>query len=620
MTATKNTFDGFLKTQSISELRALVANSPMTPNPTQVQQLIRHAKSLKAEAQALKLGIVHTYTSELLDPWFELEAALQGFELQTYHAPYGVTFQEAHENSGLSQHSPDITLIMLRREDLHPELTLSIAHLSLSRQNEVYQEVLSHIVELTRQFRRLAVGQIVFTLLPAFQQPSLGIYDAQSEQSENVWWARLKTDIGTAFRNSLQSTLFLDLDELMLQIGRKHFFDGRFWYSARFPFTPEAAREITQKVIGIGAKLKSPVAKVIALDADNTLWGGVIGEDGLAGIALGPDYPGNVYMDFQRRLLDYQQRGFILALCSKNNPGDLDQVLQEHPHQILRDHHFAARRVNWAPKPDNLISLAKELNLGLDSFIFVDDSHHECEAVRYALPQIEVIQVPNKLIDLPCCLDRVARLEVLSLTSEDTSKTEMYVQERSRREFLESCLQNNASASNYLESLAMNMQINLNCQAHLTRLSQLTQKTNQFNLTTRRYNEQQIQEFIDSEHWLVADFSLADKFGDNGIVGLAIFELQNDKRASLDTFLMSCRVIGREAEGAFLHALLRQLAKLGFEEMTATFIPTPKNAPSQAFLPNQGFKAAENGQYVLHLTNSPPHSVSAFPIAVQINI
>ena len=347
----------------------------------------------------------------------------------------------------------------------------------------------------------------------------------------------------------MQASLFLDLDEVLQQIGRASFFDHRFWYSARFPFTAEAAREIARRIVGLGAVIKFPKAKVIVLDADNTLWGGIIGEDGINGIALGPEYPGNAFVDFQRRLLDYQQRGLILALCSKNNPADVDQVFKEHPHQILRDEHFAARRVNWLSKPDNLVSLAEELNLGLDSFVFVDDSDHECAAVRHRLPQVEVVQTPARPVDVPTCLEQVARLEVLSLTAEDLAKTELYAQERRRREFSETVDQSGGDLRDYLASLKMKMRVGFNVSAHLARLSQLTQKTNQFNLTTRRYNEHQMQEFILDADWLVADFSLADVFGDSGIVGLALFHIVTPQQAELDTFLMSCRVIGREAEG-----------------------------------------------------------------------
>lgn len=620
MATTKLAFDDFLSTRSRSELKDLIATSRMKLNLPQIQQITAHIESLQEATRPFRLAIVHTYTSDLLDPWLTFEAALQGLALETYHAPYGVTFQEAQSGSGLLRHEPDMTLVMLRREDLHPDLALPLAGLNPSRQDALRTEVLQALLNLLSQFREHAVGQIVLTLLPSHSGPGLGVYDAQSERSEGGWWAKLKADIGAAFRDSLHSSLFLDLDEVLAQLGRGNFFDHRYWYSSRFPFAADAAREFSRRIIGLGAGIKHPRAKVIVLDADNTLWGGVIGEDGMAGIALGPDYPGNVFVDFQRRLLDFQQRGFILALCSKNNPADLDEVLREHPHQLLRDPHFAARRVNWEPKPDNLAALAKELNLGLDSFIFVDDSSHECAAVRQALPQVEVIQTPARPVEIPFCLDRVARLEVMSLTAEDLAKTEMYAQERRRRELLENNENTGAGNENYLRSLGMKMKVSLDREEHLTRLSQLTQKTNQFNLTTRRYDEHQMQDFIRGDGWLVADFSLADIFGDSGIVGLAIFALRGADRAELDTFLMSCRVIGREAEGAFLHTLLRILADKGIKELIADFLPTAKNVLAKDFLTSQGFHATEEGRFMLNMERIEALPESTFPVAVRLDV
>jgi len=619
MVHSKFAINKFLQTSSRSELRALLAATGVKLTLPQAQEIIAHAESLGATT-AFRLGVIHTYTSDLLDPWLNFEAALQGLALQIYHAPYGITFQEASKNSGLVQHQPDVTLILLRREDLHPDLAYPLTRLSPSQQDELRNESIAELISLVSQFREQAVGQIVLTLLPFLNAPGLGLFDAQSERSEAVWWAKLKMEVAARISASLSACLFVDLDEVLLQIGRNNFFDHRFWYSSRFPFKTEAAQEIARRVVGLGAVIKFPKAKVIVLDADNTLWGGVIGEDGLSGLALGPDYPGNAFVDFQRRLLNFQQRGFLLALCSKNNPVDLDQVLQEHPHQILRDQHFAARRVNWEPKPDNLKALADELNLGLDSFIFVDDSSHECAAVRYALPQVEVIQTPSKAVEIPFCLDRVARLEVLSLTAEDLTKTEMYAQERMRREFMGNTGNNGLGGENYLQSLNMKMTINLDCIAHLSRLSQLTQKTNQFNLTTRRYNEHQIGEFIANKNCLVADFSLADVFGDSGIVGLAIFTIRSDNHADLDTFLMSCRVIGREAESAFLHALLRVLADRGIQEVYAEFLPTTKNGLAKDFLANQGFLAVAEGGYSWNLRNQAPKNQAAFPVTVMIDI
>jgi FkbH-like protein len=616
VTRTGPTFDDLLTIKTRAELRGAFARFGAPLSLPQVQRLAAHAESLGQPEHSLRVGIVHTYTSDLLDPWLSLSAALEGMALHVYHAPYGLSVREAQSDSSLVAHAPDLTLFLLRREDLHPALARPLAALDPVQQESIRREALGRLGGIIRQFRAQRIGQIVLTLLPSVAPAGLGIYDAQSDRSETGWWAALKVEIGQWLRESVPASLLLDLDEVLQHVGREGFFDLRYWYSARFPFRAAAAREVARRVIAIGALLKFPRAKVIVLDADNTLWGGIVGEDGLHGIALGPEYPGNAFMDFQRRILDYQQRGFILALCSKNNAADVEQVLTEHPHQLLRDEHFAARRVNWLPKPDNLISLAEELNLGLESFIFVDDSEHECAGVRHRLPQVEVIQTPAKPVDVPGCLEHVARLEVLSLTAEDLAKTEMYAQERRRRESWQRAESNRTSQRDYLASLEMKMRIGFNDARQVARLSQMTQKTNQFNLTTRKYDEQQMHELIGSEEWLVAHFSLSDVFGDNGIVGLALVRLAGE-RAEVDTFLMSCRVIGRDAEAAFMQAVLRRLAEGGMDEVVADYRPTAKNGLVKDFLPEQGFARSPDGRFRRWLRTDPPLPESAFLIAVE---
>lgn len=619
MAKIKAEFDDLLTIANLAQLRAGLAGWRAPLSLPQVQRLTVHAKALKAGADPLRIGIIHTYTSDLLDPWLGMAGALHGMDVLAYHAPYGMALQEAAEGSGLLAHHPDITLLMLRREDLHPGLALPIVDLDGTAQTRLRDEALARLRTIVELFRARKVGHLVLTLLPALSEPALGHYDAQSERPEAAWWAAFKSDVGRWLRESVAASLFLDLDEVLLQVGRNAFFDRRYWYTAQFPFAAPAAREIARRVVGIGVVLKTPRAKVLVLDADNTLWGGIVGEDGIDGIALGPDYPGVAYRDFQRRILDFQRRGLILALCSKNNPADVDQVLRDHPHQILRDSHFAARRVNWLPKAENLASLAKELNLGLESFVFVDDSDHECAAIRHALPQVEVIQTPARPLEVPTCLDQVARLEVLTLTNEDVAKTELYAQERRRREWGESTGQAGGVVGDYLTRLEMKMRLHFNAGSHLARLSQLTQKTNQFNLTTRRHDGPQLKAFIDADDWLVADFSLADTFGDSGVVGLALLHLCSPQRVELDTFLMSCRVIGREAEAAFLHALLRRLAAQGVVEVVADFIPTAKNAMVKSFLADQGFEPGADGRQRRDLRANPPMPEARFPIEVSID-
>ena len=606
-----------LSATTAPQLRGHLAGGLRASSPAQALQVAEHARRLAPPEAVLRLAFVHTYTSDLLEPWLAMAAAVQGMEHTSYHAPYGLALTQAQPQSALVAHRPHVTVLMLQREDLAPALARPISGLDRGVRDALRDQCLGQVREWVEVFRAQAVGQLLVTFLPRLTGPGLGLYDGQAEHSDAAWWADFKGRLGQWLREDVPSTLLLDLDDLLAQVGRERFFDSRFWYSARYPFAAAAASELARRVVAIGATMIRPKAKVLVVDADNTLWGGIVGEDGIDGIRLGPEFPGNAYVEFQRRLLDFQQRGFILAMSSKNNARDVDQVLQEHPHMVLRDEHFAARRVNWMPKPDNLASLAEELNLGLDSFIFVDDSDHECAAVRHALPQVEVIQVPARPVDVPACLDHVARLEILSLTREDTAKTVMYAQERLRRELIQSTT-SGGGGGDYLERLGMKMTIGLDVAAHVPRLAQLTQKTNQFNLTTRRYDETQVRAFAEDPNWWVADFSLADAFGDSGVVGLLLVRLESPRVAHIDTFLMSCRVIGRKAEQAFLHTLMRRLVAAGIEELSAEFRATAKNDLVKDLLASQGFEAMGAGRWHRHLVQVPPKPESAFPIRVHI--
>lgn len=589
-------------TLSLGDLRALAAHAAtLTPEPTQV-----------------RMAFVHTYTSELLQPWLEGGGALLGLAPVVHHAPYGVLHGEAQPGSALVAHRPDITVLMLQREDLHPALQRPLAALDEAAAGQLRAEVLAQLQQLVAAFRSQPVGHLVLTLLPPMAGPALGWHEPQAQHSASRFWAQLLDDLGQWLRQDVPASTYLDLTELVGDIGRRRAFDRRHWLTARYPFSSEASFEFAMRLLGLAQLLKTPRAKVLVLDADNTLWGGVVGEDGVEGIALGPDYPGNAYLAFQRRLLDLQQRGFILAMCSKNNAADVDEVLATHPHQLLKAEHFVARRVNWEPKPDNLVALAQELGLGLDSFIFVDDSDHECAAVRARLPQVEVVQVPRRPHEVPGCLDQVARLEVLSLTAEDRAKTHMYQAEQQRKQLLGGG-QAAGDEFQHLQRLGMRMSVQLDAHKHVARLAQLTQKTNQFNLTTRRYDEHQIAAFIASEQWLVLDFTLADSFGDSGIVGLALVDLASPQAARLDTFLMSCRVIGRCAEDAFMHTVLCAVQQRGIGLLHASFRPTAKNDLVKGLLPRLGFQpdCRAEGDYQRNFATSPPQLPDGFPIQID---
>lgn len=566
----------------------------------EIRETSRQLQTFDEPTIPLRAAVLHTYTTELLQPYWRFEAQLQGFDLHLYEAPYGALMQETEPESGLVAANPDFVYLFMRWEDLDPRLRLPLSALPEDERDAVVAGAGNIVGQLARRLRRVCPATLVVTLLPSMWGPALGIFDAMAEQSETELRHRIKQTIARELR-AIPSALFSDLDEVAADVGRLHLFDMRLWETSRFPYSVSGAQAVVRHLLSYAVAQLQSKAKCIVLDADNTLWGGIVGEDGVTGIALGPEYPGSVYVSFQRRLLELRQRGLLLALCSKNNPQDVAEVLAHHPHQVLREEHFAAQRVNWQPKPENLRALASELHLGLESFIFVDDSAHECLAVRQQLPQVTVVQTPAELLDLPFCLDGISRLQITSLTSEDRSRGALYSQERARREAAASF----ETLDEYLASLDMVMQVGYDDERHLARIAQLTQKTNQFNLTTHRYSEAQIASFMRDPDWMVVHFSLADIFGDNGLVGVALVSGVTGAVASVDTLLMSCRVIGRRAEQAFMLCLLRRLAAAGVERVSARYIPTAKNEMVRDFWPSIGFSAAdvdaEHGEVVYEL-------------------
>lgn len=557
----------------------------------QMRDLGRQLRALGEPVLPLRVGVLRTYTTELLRPYWQFEAQLQGFDLQVYEAPYGALLQEAEPGSALAAHNADLVYIFLRWEDLEPRLSLPVTGLAADERDAVVEGAAARVRGLLEGLRAVSSATLVVTLLPRLWGPELGIFDAMDAHSEAELRWRIKQAIARG-AETIPSAHFSDLDEVAAELGRLRMFDQRMWETARFPYSAAGAQAVIRHLMAYAVVQRQPKAKCVVLDADNTLWGGVVGEDGPTGIALGPDYPGSVYVTFQRRLLELQQRGLLLALCSKNNPQDVAEVLRHHPHQLLREEHFAATRVNWEPKPENLRALAQELNLGLESFVFVDDSAYECLAVRQQLPQVTMVQAPSDPLDLPYCLDGVARLQITSRTSEDQARTRMYAQERQRQQTAEAF----RSHEEYLASLEMVMRVGVDDERHVARIAQLTQKTNQFNLTTHRYSEAQVLAFMRDPDWLVAHFSLSDVFGDSGLVGVAIVRGvagMTGKTAEVDTLLMSCRVIGRRAEQTFVREVLQRLAGAGVERVVARYAPTPKNEMVRAFWPSLGFSAVE---------------------------
>jgi FkbH-like protein len=374
----------------------------------------------------------------------------------------------------------------------------------------------------------------------------------------------------------------------------------KYYYTSLTYISPALSEKFQvwflKKIDAIALKRK----KCIVLDLDNTLWGGVLGEEGVAGIQLGNTYPGNCYSDLQRYLAEASKHGIILAICSKNNESDAMEVFEKNPNMILKMDQIVAHRINWENKPTNIKSLAREINIGLDSMVFVDDNPVERELVKKAIPEIVVPEFPKEPYYISVFIKTVLEdyFQIYKLTAEDLEKTSQYKENYKRDNFRGEF----TSIEDFLKNLDIEITIKKADKFNISRIAQMTQKTNQFNLTTKRYAENEISRFIENGD-MVLCASVKDKFGDNGITLLAIvtFDLLS-KTSFIDTYLLSCRILGRGIENVFLNFILNQIYLKGYGKVEACYLPTAKNGQVRDFYEKNGFRVIEKGDSITKYT------------------
>lgn len=427
---------------------------------------------------------------------------------------------------------------------------------------------------------------LLINSLPAAIAPAVGHIDRQHPAGAAVLVDTVNRRLADLARE-LPTLHLVDADAAMALIAPDERCDDKLWYYGRVAYSDAATRALAQAFAhALDARLRGP-AKVLALDFDNTLWGGVYGDDGIDKLACGDDFPGNAYRALQREALRLKAQGMILVGVSKNNADAID-VFARHPGMLLKADDFAATAIDWNPKPDNIKRLAAELNLGLDSFVFIDDSAHEREAMRLMCPAVTVPEMPADPAQRPTWLRRLERTWPLRLTREDAQRSAMYAADRKARSLRESA----ASFDDYLAGLEQKLVVELVSPSTLARAGQLHQRTNQFNLTTRRLGEAELAAYMNApERGIVLLGQVTDRFGDHGIVAAAVASLTGNQ-ACIESLVMSCRVMGRQVEAAFLRALIGRLLEAGAERIDGRYLPTAKNAMVREFFAAHGFTAA----------------------------
>ena len=404
--------------------------------------------------------------------------------------------------------------------------------------------------------------------------------------------------------NMPENVKLVDLEKVIANVGVNPSLDLRYYYSSKALYTIDFFKAYAEYINPYIMSANGKSKKAIIFDCDNTLWKGVLGEEGFDGIEMSSSTrDGAIFSEIQSIALAINKQGILIGLCSKNNPADVDEVIKSHPDMQLRDEHITIKKVNWSDKVTNLREIAGELNIGLDSLVFVDDSSFEVNFIKEQIPEITVLQVPDRLYDYPKMFRENSGLFYnLSYTEEDKQKIEMYKQQVQR----ETVKKEYADIEGYLSSMGLKLTIFEDDNSIIPRMSQMTQKTNQFNLTTKRYTEGNIKNFISTDNSKVFAFSVSDKFGDSGVTGLNIININDDSQiAEIDTLLMSCRVIGRNIEYAFMDYVIDYIKNREINLVRAKYIQTQKNEQVKDFFDKCSFLldgSTENGKnYVLNI-------------------
>lgn len=567
-----------------------------TPQPDSRQRWRSHLASSAAGPPTV-VGIAASFTVNPIEPYLGsalLDAGLVNPQLLI--ADYNQVHHVCLDPSGVFGTLPQCLLLLWRLEDIFEADVLSLLDGDATAANRLLAGV-AELAALVAQCAESCHRPIVAGIPPFPRVLGTDPLDVGAMSTLSAMHA----DAVRHFEDALGTTggvRLVDHRRLVDEVGAENAHDDRGMLLYRQPYRTALIDALGSLSAETVASFDAVPPKVIVLDLDNTLWGGVVGDDGADGIAIGDTYPGNAFAAFQRQLRRLSKRGILLAVCSKNDAANVDEVFATRREMVLSTHDIIAWRVNWEPKSVNIAAIADELNLGLDSFLFIDDSDFELAEVTAALPDVQILKTPDDPAELPQLLASAGWFRSLRTSAEDRRRTEMMVAERSR-----DVARSGISAEEFLDSLELQARFVRAGQAHVARVTQLVNKTNQFNLTTRRRTEAEVAELVASTENVVHTIEVADRFGSYGLVGVAISTHDQDGNWYVDTFLLSCRVLRRGVETAFLAAVVEDLRHGSMASVTGTFVPSAKNAQVSEFYLEHGFAPAGDGKFVLGVSD-----------------
>ncbi|MFE0336717.1 HAD-IIIC family phosphatase [Streptomyces sp. NPDC058955] len=513
-------------------------------------------------------------------------------------------FDLGDPESGLYAAEPDVVLCVLDPDMVFDEVPVPWTAEDAER---VLDGMVARVRDLAAVFGRRSGATLVLNTLPLPRRFTAQLVDHRSRARLGAAWRRANIRL-LELGDELPSVLTLDLDPLLAEGVPAE--DARLGRYARTGLSPALLARYAREVGHLARHLTGRTKKALVCDLDGTLWGGVLGDDGQEGIEVGEGLRGEAFTAFQHVVRQLGSQGVLLAVASKNDPGPVEEALREHPGMVLRPDDFVQVAANWRAKPDNLRDLARDLNLGVDSFVFADDSAYECGLVRHALPGVAVVRLDEEPARHVERLLRDGWFDTRELNAEDRARPARYREEKERHTFLSSF----DSLADYLRELDVRVRLAPVAEAGIARAAQLTLRTNQFHTSMLRCQPPQVAEAAAGPDTRVLGIHSGDRFGDNGMVGV-IFTRRAGDTVHIDTFVLSCRVFSRGIETACLSAVLADAKAAGARTVEAVYRPGPKNSAVRAFYPDHGFALAgeQDGVLTFRYDLSDPAGILAPP-------
>lgn len=543
----------------------------------------RQAAGDPRDAASIRLAVLGSSTLAHLLPGIRIAGLRRSLVVECYEGDYGQYVQElADPGSGLHAFAPDVILLAFDARHVAGGDGAD-AQGALAR--------MRHCWALAQPLGCAVIQQSVMPILA----PAMGNNEHRLPGSSPTVIDQVNASLPAAA--DAAGVHLLSIDAAMRRGGGSDFwYEPGLWYRAKQEVSPRASHLYGEQVGRLLAAIRGLTAKCLVLDLDNTLWGGVIGDDGLDGIVLGQGSGlGEAFLDLQQYALTLQKRGVILAVCSKNDEVNARLPFEQHHEMLLKPHHISCFVANWGDKAQNLRTIAETLNIGLDALVFVDDNPVEQGLIRRELPTVAVPALPDDPADYVRTIARAGYFEALAITGEDRDRAALYAANARRAELRDSV----TDMASYLAALRMELIWRPFDRAGLPRIVQLANKTNQFNLTTTRYVDRDIEAAIDDPSALTLQIRLKDIYGDNGVVALVLGRLR-DRDLVVETWLMSCRVLGRQVEEATLDLLVDRARDMGAERIVGEYRATPRNAMVRDHYPRLGFAPLDTTDGATH--------------------